>query len=56
MSAVLAGSELDTKCQILTTSPALTSGACRAGWLVYDTAVSARTLAQSLTQAPYMAL
>jgi len=31
MSAVLAGSELDTKCQILTTSPALTSGACRAG-------------------------
>jgi len=32
MSAVLAGSELDTKCQIPTTSPALISGACRAGW------------------------
>jgi hypothetical protein len=34
---VLAGSELDTKCQILTSSPALTSDACRAGWLIYDT-------------------
>jgi hypothetical protein len=37
MAAVLAESELDTTCQILTTSPALTSSACVDGWLVYDT-------------------
>ena len=37
MSAVLARSELDNTIQILTTGPALTSGACGADWLVYDT-------------------
>jgi hypothetical protein len=31
MSGVLAGSELDAKCRILT-SPAWTTGACLAGW------------------------
>src|ERR1700730_16677013 len=43
--AALTGSELGTKCQIPTTSPALTSDACRAGWLFTDNCVvSARVL------------
>src|ERR1700730_14907421 len=45
VSAALTGSELGTKCQILTTRPALTSDACRAGWLFTDNCVvSARVL------------
>jgi hypothetical protein len=34
MSALLAGSELNTKCQILTTSPAIDQWRLPAGWLV----------------------